>query len=138
MRFWDASAIVPLCLEESLSSRALSLLQDDPEVVLWWASPVECASAFARLRRDRVLDARQEGLALTRLRQLQENGFEIHPVETIRDQAQRLLRVHPLRAGDALQLAAAIEWSGSPVTGTFVSFDERLIAAARLEGFDIQ
>ena len=33
---------------------------------------------------------------------------EVPPIERVRDQASRLLRVHPLRAADALQLAAAL------------------------------
>lgn len=42
-----------------------------------------------------------------------------------------------LRAADALQLAAAIEWAGTPVSGGFVTFDQRLARAAEREGFDI-
>jgi hypothetical protein len=46
-----------------------------------------------------------------------------------------VLRLHPLRAADATQLAAALEWGGSPPEGHFVSFDQRLNAAAQREGF---
>lgn len=38
-----------------------------------------------------------------------------------------------MRAGDALQLAAALVYFGGP-TGAFVTFDERLKEAVRLEG----
>jgi hypothetical protein len=47
----------------------------------------------------------------------------------------RLLRVHPLRAAGALQLAAALEWAGAPPDGELVTFDERLREAAVREGF---
>lgn len=40
-----------------------------------------------------------------------------------------------LRAAESLQLAAGLEWAGVPPAGEFVTFDERLKAAARLEGF---
>jgi predicted nucleic acid-binding protein len=43
---------------------------------------------------------------------------------------------HPLRAADALQLASALflrESAGQPVL--FLCFDERLVAAAKEEGF---
>ena len=49
-------------------------------------------------------------------------------------QTARLLRVHPLRAHDALQLAAALTWAGSPPSGEIVAFDHTLREAARLEG----
>jgi predicted nucleic acid-binding protein len=50
----------------------------------------------------------------------------------------RVLRLHALRAADALQLAAALEWSGSPAAGVIVSFDERLAQAAAREGFEVE
>ena len=52
MRFWDSSALVPLCVDEPATDAALALLAEDPEVAVWWATPVECASALARLERD--------------------------------------------------------------------------------------
>jgi predicted nucleic acid-binding protein len=51
----------------------------------------------------------------------------------------RLLRIHSLRAADAIQLAAALEWSGSlpDSSATLVTLDRRLAEAADLEGFTI-
>lgn len=55
--------------------------------------------------------------------------------EQLKDLAKRLLRVHPLRTADALQLAAALVYraEGSPLD--FVCLDERLCSAAEREGF---
>ena len=39
------------------------------------------------------------------------------------------------RAAEALQLAAALESSGSTPSGVFITYDERLRAAAEREGF---
>jgi hypothetical protein len=50
-----------------------------------------------------------------------------------------MLRVHPLRTADALQLAAA--WLAAerrPPTMTFVTLDARLAEAARKEGFPVE
>ena len=48
----------------------------------------------------------------------------------------RFLRVHPLRAADALQLAAAfIAAERRPSSLEVVTLDDRLAAAARKEGF---
>jgi hypothetical protein len=52
--------------------------------------------------------------------------------------ASRLLRVHPLRAADALQLAAALAAAkGDPSSLDVVCLDQRLSEAARREGFRV-
>jgi predicted nucleic acid-binding protein len=49
----------------------------------------------------------------------------------------RFLRVHPLRAADALQLAAAFTAAERrPSSLAFVCMDEKLLAAAKREGFN--
>lgn len=135
MRFWDSSALVTLVLEQPLTARARGLLTDDPEVVVWWGSAIECASAIARLHRDEVLSAPAATRARAVLATLRASWFEVQPGDAVREQALRLLRLHPLRAADAVQLAAALEWAGTPPDGGFVSFDERLSTAAQREGF---
>jgi predicted nucleic acid-binding protein len=135
LRFWDASAVVALCLWQERTRQARRTYEQDPAIAAWWGTPVECASAFARLRRQRVLTARDEDGALARLGQLQEAWHEVQAGARLRDQAHRLLRLHALRVGVAYQLAAALEWAGSPPAGALVTFDERLAEAARLEGF---
>ena len=135
MRFWDASALVPLCLDQPATARALQLHAEDPELVVWWGTPIECASAIARLHRDGQLAAAEEAQARSLLSALRASWFEVQPGDAVREQALRILRIHALRAADALQLAAALEWGGSPPEGCFVTFDERLGAAAQREGF---
>jgi len=62
----------------------------------------------------------------------------VQPVQSARRAARRLLRVHPLRVADALQLAAAlVGCEGNPATLEIVSLDDRLIDAARREGFPV-
>ena len=49
---------------------------------------------------------------------------------------RRLLRLHPLRAFDALQLGAALHWAeGQPQERTLHTLDGRLAFAAEREGF---
>ena len=136
MRFWDSSALFPLLVEEPRSALVRQLLDDDPEIVAWWGTPVECGSAVARLRRERRIDDVDEDRLHDLLARLRAAWIEILPGEEVRLQAMRLLRVHPLRSLDALQLAAAVVWAGSPARGGLVTFDERLRAAARAEGFN--
>jgi len=137
VRFWDASAIVALCLDEDRSTQADELLRDDTGITAWWATPVECASAFARARRNGRLSQADEQAALEILDTLASAWYEVQPGFLVRSHALRLLRIHPLRAADALQLAAALVWAGSPPAGAIVTLDERLGEAARLEGLEV-
>jgi uncharacterized protein len=63
---------------------------------------------------------------------------ELDAASKVRDRAQRLVDVHPLRAGDAMQLGAAILGArGAPERLPFVTLDRRLSEAAAKEGFPI-
>jgi uncharacterized protein len=138
MRFWDASAIVPLLVSET-STRALqTLARQDPIMLVWWGSEVECASALARIERDGALDLRDLAQVFAGLRQLSRAWHEIEPSDLIRQAAVRFLRVHPLRAADALQLAAAdAAAEHRPSSLDIVTLDERLAVAASKEGFPV-
>ncbi len=99
---------------------------------------MECASALARLERNASLDGKGAALAFRRLKQLANGWHEIEPSEIIRENALRFLRVHPLRAADALQLAAAfIAAERRPPSLEVVTLDDRLAEAARKEGFEL-
>lgn len=136
MRFWDASAIVPLVLTEPTTKAVQTLAEKDPTLIVWWATEVECASAIARLERDDALDDAAATQAFHRLRQLVPTWHEVDPSDPVREAAVRFLRVHHLRAADALQLAAAfIAAERRPSSLEIVTLDERLAAAARKEGF---
>ena len=138
MRFWDASAIVPLVLAEPTTAAAQRLVAKDPAILVWWTTPVECASAIARLERDGSLDEAAVNEALARLKQLAASWHEVDPSDSTRDTALRFLRVHPLRAADALQLSAAyIAAERHPSSLEVVTLDDRLAVAARKEGFAV-
>jgi predicted nucleic acid-binding protein len=138
MKFWDSSAIVPLCVLEPLSPVIAEIAKEDPDLVVWWGSAVECCSSFARLRRDATLTTTEEDRLLDILEQLKKCWSEVEASEEVRSQAQRLLLRHPLRAADALQLAAALVWTGgNPNRHGFVCLDQRLRDAARSEGFTL-
>lgn len=138
MTFWDASAIVPLLVDESTSKALASHRMTDPTMVVWWGTPVECVSALCRLERDGALSADDWIVAARRLDALATGWLEVAPAASVRETARRLLRVHPLRAADALQLAAAFEAAeGRPANTTILTFDTRLRNVALREGFDV-
>lgn len=136
MKFWDASAIIPLCLDEPRTASLRKITKEDPAIVAWWGTPVECYSAFARLRRDGILTRAEEDQARHVLTRLAAVWTEIQPGRDVREGAARALLLHPLRAGDSLQLAAALLWArGHGTPGSFVCLDQRLRDAAHREGF---
>lgn len=138
MSFWDASALVPLLLRQKSSAAARSLYRKHPDVVVWWGTAVESESAIARLERSGELTPDESADARKRLFEAESGWTEVEPSEAVRTTARRLLRVHDLRAGDALQLAAAVVFAdGEPRSVGVVCLDARLSAAARREGFTV-
>ena len=135
--FWDASALVPLCVHEAASRQAQSHLRRFSPVV-WWASTVEVYSAVARLQRLGFLkDAEKKG-ALSRLELLSRGWREILPSDKLRDLATELLDKYELRAADGFQLAAALTWCQErPSRRTFVCADQRLSKCAVTAGFSV-
>jgi predicted nucleic acid-binding protein len=110
----------------------------DSTMLVWWASEIECVSAVARLERNGRLNPNAVALAFKRLGQFVAGWEEIDPSDTIREAATRFLRVHPLRAADALQLAAAFfAAERRPASLEIVTLDDRLAVAARKEGFGV-
>jgi hypothetical protein len=139
LRFWDSSAIVPLIVAEASTEAVQAIAEDDPVMCVWWATEVECVSALARLERDDAMTDATIITALERLDSLVQAWHEVQPIAALRGAARRLLRVHNLRAADALQLAAAVVAAeGLPASLEIVTLDERLAAAARREGFAVR
>lgn len=138
MRFWDASAIVPLLVDQVGTPAVTDEYERDPDLVVWWATRVEAASAIARLEREGALSALARLEADDRGRRLETAWQEVEPTERVRRMAMRLLRVHSLRSADALVLAAAIVAAeAEPGTLPFVTLDDRLAGAADREGFPV-
>ncbi len=138
MRFWDSSAIAALFAAEGTRERLLKLLDEDAGIVAWWGTPVEIASALARRERGGLMTADEVAASLTAARALALTWNEVAPSDSLRRSAERLLRVHALRAADSLQLAAAlIAANHDPHSLDFVCLDTRLAAAAQREGFAV-
>ena len=138
MRFWDGSAVIPLMVAQAESPQADRWLSDDPELALWTLTAVELTSALRRLVREGLLPERDANGAEARVDELVETSHLVVNVETVKAQARRLLRLHSLRAADAMQLGAALQWAGGQATGRlFVTLDAQLGRAAAREGFRV-
>lgn len=136
--FWDSSALVPLLVPEPQSAALAALIAGDKEATIWWGTPLECHFALHRRHREHPLPPADMSGAIERIRTVVEHADTVSPSDELRRRAARLLAVHPLRAADALQLAAALLWcEEQPHTEGFVSLDERLRDAAVKEGFTV-
>ncbi|MEX2627302.1 MAG: type II toxin-antitoxin system VapC family toxin [Ilumatobacteraceae bacterium] len=128
MRYWDASALVPLLVNEATSPDVRAWVDDDPVVATWAWTVVEITSAVERRFGDGTIDHDERRDVLARLTLLAEQWDEMH--------ARRLLARYPLRAADAAQLGAALVlFEDRPVGHGFVCLDQRLTHAAEMEGF---
>jgi len=136
--FWDASAVVPLCVAQPASPYVRAALQNRA-VAIWWGTPVEVTAAFWRLLRGGYLTQPQFTRALKRLAGFRARWAEVAPASRVRELTDALLERHPLRAADALQLAAALVWCEERPRGErFVCLDRRLAEAAAREGFEVE
>jgi uncharacterized protein len=139
MRFWDSSAITPLLVVEADSERRESQLLVDSDIVVWFGTLAEVESSLARRKRAGELSIDAELRARRHFDELSAHWTEVAPTTEVRARAIRLLRVHPLRAADAFQLAAALIFCREqPQHLRFLTADQRLHAASALEGFPVE
>jgi len=138
MKFWDSSAIIPLCLQEPTSEQVRAVLKADEDIVVWWTTRIECLSALERRGREGALQAETQLKSRAVLSALATAWSEVLPSERVRQRAERLISIHPLRAADALQLAAALIWAEEAPQGLeVVCLDKNLQEAALKEGFTV-
>lgn len=138
MIFWDNSALMALLVAKVDSDPCFHQLQADPEIAAWLGTPVECESAIKRRFRERSLSIFQARLARERLADLSASWHEVSPLVAVSTLPRRLLRTHPLRAADALQLAAALTLGEAGLNEfTFACSDVRLAAAVEKGGLHV-
>lgn len=138
MRFWDSSAIIPLLVLEKETEYCTRAFQADKDVMVWTLSKVEVLSALCRRQREKALSDESFERALSRMNDFFDSAFEVYTIPKVKERALRLLRVHPLRAADALQLASVLVATQEDTSKLeLMCFDERLKQAARREGFSV-
>jgi uncharacterized protein len=138
VKFWDSSAIVPLIIEERHSRACRQLLRTDPTQIVFCFTQTEILSAIWRKHREGLLDAAEVQKTESRLGKLADRWTEVDSVTPVRDAAEKLLRAHPLRAADSLQLGACVAiFSARRRDREFVVLDDLLAEAARQEGFKV-
>ena len=135
--FWDSSAIVPIVFPEGRSEE-MAKVPARSGVVIWWGTSVECHVAAYRRHREGKASIQDVRAGLRRLRDLVSEASSVNPSDAVRSRAEQLTSQYPLRAADALQLAAALTWcEEQPWHEAFVCLDRRLREAARQVGFSV-
>lgn len=136
LAFWDTSALVPLCAHQGITPRVFALYRSYG-VVVWWATPVEIASALRRLVRMKQLTPEDWIVSHRLALELAGSWRVIQASNSLGAGAVQLVDRYDLKAADALQLAAALEWCENVPQGkVFLAADQRLREAAVLCGFD--
>lgn len=136
MKFWDTSAIIPLLVNERHSDLVDPIFSSDSNMITWWGTSIECISAISRLERENRISPKEHATIMARLNELRESWREIQPTPLVKQYAERILQVHPLRAQDAQQLSACLIANQDMVI-EFITLDQRLEIAGRKEGLKL-
>jgi predicted nucleic acid-binding protein len=138
VRFWDASAVVPLAITEAASGLVRRWIGEDEDVALWALTRVEVASTIERQARERRLSSVQRMAALGWVGEFADAAQEVTDLMAVRAKSLSLLARYPIRAADAAQLAAALVVADpDPTALTMVVLDQRLADAASREGLRV-
>jgi predicted nucleic acid-binding protein len=136
--FWDTSAIIPLCCLQEMSPRARKARREFAQSYIWWGTVVEFYSGIARLVRvGELLQGHVRG-AFMKWDTFRSLSRIVTPSETVLGIAAGLPAKYGVKAMDAFQLAAALEWCREkPRNRPFICADDRLGRAASEAGFDV-
>jgi predicted nucleic acid-binding protein len=138
MRYFDASALAKRYVREKGSPKVQRLLASDLPATSR-LSAVEITSALMRRVREGTLSNEERDRLMAALDADMTAMLVVELTAAVVARAQLLLQRHPLRAGDAVQLASCLYLQKELEDRIdFVAFDDRLTAAARGEGLKIR
>lgn len=140
MIYWDTSALFAFIFTEKHSSKLRSFVERQGTVAAYTAiiTPLEFESAIQRRLTDRTLNLREADKARLFGVEFRKTVFLIPMDQNALDHALHLQKIYGLRPGDAIQLASARLGTNNPSQVTFLCLDEKLLEAAKREGFQIQ
>jgi predicted nucleic acid-binding protein len=140
--FMDSSALVKRYVVETgtIWIQTVASPSSHNRIIVARISWVELLSALARREREGSLALDQVTKAIQAFRYDWDTQYQVIGLDqTLVETAGQLIRRHPLRAYDAVQLASALKMlplfaSASLTSLTFLTADDRLLAVAQAEG----
>lgn len=129
--YFDSSALVKTVLPEPGTDQARTLWDAAGACVTSWLTAAEAAAALGAAHRANRLSGAGFRRAMSLLEEVESELVHVNVTPSVARLAAALAVRHSLRGADSVQLASAMLIGGDPV---FVCFDERLRAAAALEG----
>jgi len=141
--YLDTSALVKLYVQEQGTEKMLGLAHPDAgnRLVILSLSRIEFRAAVRRRAKLGDIDAKLADEMISEFSGHLANVFQLQPVnEPVMDAACAAIDQHYLRAYDAMQLGgyAALRRSiGEEVETVFVCADDKLLNAARDQGFSV-
>ncbi len=138
--YCDTSALVKCYFREAESDAILALRREAEVTAICVIGHAEFHSALNRKLREGVLAAGESERILRGFDEDWEGFVRVEVSPELNRLAARLLREHPLRAFDALHLAAALLVRDRVRSAEvrFAGFDERQCQAADREGFAVR
>jgi len=136
--YLDTSALVKLYVEEDGSPMVRKWVDEADAVATSIIAFVEARAAFARRRREKRISSAAHARLVRYFEADWDRYLVLEATEPLIRRAGKLTDIHPLRAYDAIHLAAAKilrERLAEPVS--FASWDARLVFAARKEGLEV-
>ena len=132
--FLDSSALAKRYVQEPGSDRVEEILSSASSLGIAVSGVAEVVSALCRRRREKKLSPQQYSKAKQALFEDIADASLVNLTDQVVARAVSLLERWPLRASEALHVAAAAEWAAE----LFVSADERQCAAARGHGLHVE
>lgn len=137
IRYFDSSALVKRYVRETGSATVRRLLMSGVAASSR-LSELEVASGISRRTREGAFTVERRDRMLAALQRDVQTFAVVELTPEVVSQSRLLLLRHPLRAGDAVQLASCLQLQqqlGQPVP--FVAFDRRLAQAGLAEGLTV-
>jgi predicted nucleic acid-binding protein len=140
MLYWDSSAVVASILNEKSGieiDEFVESLSEKSRIYTAITTPLEIESALQRRLREQSITAKEADTGRITATEFRKIAFLIVSDHNVMDMALHLQMIYSLRPADAIQLASARVGTENPSKVHFLCLDDKLNAAAKLEGFDV-
>jgi predicted nucleic acid-binding protein len=130
--YWDSSAVLSVLFKDNHSIEAQSLVESSALHLLTTLAYAEVTAVISRMKRERLLTESLSQSAHARLDRGPWQRISIPPGWSI---IRGLASKHALRGADLWHLSAAVTLKGEFPELGLLTFDLRLMAAAKKAGF---